>query len=153
MSPEGVGERMIDQKSLVESIVIMVFSAAMYAVTYAFDEVPPILALCVQPTVFPRAILILMFLLALLQAVKAVRLSPADISKLKPYKPVPGIVYVTSIFLIGFFILMPVIGTFPTLIVFCPALALIWGRKALAPDGAQLLGIRGFHLRAICRDP
>ncbi|MDE0112590.1 MAG: hypothetical protein OXN84_09950, partial [Albidovulum sp.] len=32
-------------------------------------------------------------------------------------------------FLIGFFILMPIIGTFPTLIVFFPALAFIWGER------------------------
>ena len=56
-----------DRRLLSESIFIMVFSAAMFGVTYTFDRVPDILAQGIQPTAFPRAILIIMFVLAAMQ--------------------------------------------------------------------------------------
>lgn len=125
----GDSGRVIDTPLLVESIVIMVFAASLYGVTFTFEEVPPILSQGVPPTVFPRGICILMLLLAAAQAVKAIRLTPDQIAGLKPYKRVPAIVYVTAIALIAFFVVMPVIGTFPTLIIFCPGLAVLWGER------------------------
>lgn len=118
-----------DRRLLGESIFIMVFSAAMFGVTYTFDRVPDILAQGIQPTAFPRAILIIMFVLAAMQAVKSVRLSPEAASQIKPGKPVPIIVFITTAMLIAFVVALPKIGTFPTLIIFCPALAWIWGER------------------------
>ena len=129
MSNSDAGTRLYDRPLLIESIVIMAFAATMFGVTFTFDRVPDILAQGIQPTVFPRAVLILMFGLAALQAIKAARLSPEQFAKLKPAKPVPVIVLTTTGLLIAFFLAMPVIGTFPTLILFCPALSYLWGER------------------------
>lgn len=129
MAASDASEKRIDAGLLVQSVVIMAVAGGLYGVTYTFDEVPPILAQGVQPTVFPRVLLILMILLAGLQAIKALRPSVAEIAKLKPYRPIPRIVFLTALVLIGFFVVMPIIGTFPTLIIFCPALAALWGER------------------------
>lgn len=134
---DGGSGRAIDTPLVIESVVIMVFAAVLYGVTFTFEEVPPILSQGVQPTVFPRGICIVMMLLAAAQIVKAMRLTPERIAELKPYKRVPRIVYVTALVLIAFSIVMPIIGTFPTLIVFCPGLALLWGERRWGLMGAS----------------
>jgi len=118
-----------DTETLVESLVVMVFATALFAVTFTFDEVPPILAQGIQPTAFPRAILILMFLLGGIQALSALRLSPAKAAALKPYKRVPPIVYLTGLALIAFAVVLPFVGTFPALGLFCFGLAMLWGER------------------------
>ena len=105
---------------------------------------PPILAQGIQPTVFPRAVLIFMFGLAALQAVKATRLSAKDIANLKPSEPMPLIVFWTGGVLIAFLIAMPVIGTFPTLILFCPALACLWGERRWLAMALSFAGVIAF---------
>ena len=130
MSIPDAGRRKINLPLLVESLVIMTFAAAMYGLTYTFDRVPPILAQGVQPTAFPRAVLIIMFVLAGLQAYRATALSGMDnIATLLPLKPVPLIVILSVGLLILFALAMPRIGTFPTLALFCPGLALLWGER------------------------
>lgn len=119
----------IDTKKLGEAIVIMLVSAMLFAVTFTFDHVPEILAQGIQPTVFPRAVLAILFGLAALQAYKSLNLSENEVSELKPIGPVPKIVLITSGCLIAFFVAIPIIGTFPTLIIFCPTLAFIWGER------------------------
>ena len=123
------GARKTDAERVVESLVVMAFAVFLYGVTYTFDEVPPILAQGVEPTVFPRAILIFIFLLAALQVVRGLRLSPEKIARLKPCTPVPRIVYLTAAVLVAFALLLPVIGTFPALALFCPGLAFLWGER------------------------
>ncbi|MEO1020669.1 MAG: tripartite tricarboxylate transporter TctB family protein [Pseudomonadota bacterium] len=122
-------KREIDTELLVESLVIMAFAAFLYGVSDTFEEVPPILAQGIQPTAFPRGIIIIMFLLGALQALKAIRLSPERMAALKPYKRIPLIVYLTAATLIGFAIVLPWLGTFPALALFCPILAILWGER------------------------
>jgi len=132
MSSTDTVERGKDKQLLIESLVIMAISAGLYLVTFTFEAVPAIFAQGIQPTVFPRAVLFIMFALAGLQAINAVRLSPVDVAELKPRKPIPKIVYLTALALIGFFLAMPIIGTFPTLFIFCPVLAFLWGEQRWA---------------------
>lgn len=136
--------RSVNRTLLIESVVIMIIAAALYGVTYSFDDVPEILAQGIQPAVFPRVVLIIMFGLAALQAVRAVRLSPDDVAKLSPVKTIPSIVWLTAAFLIAFAAAMPIIGTFPALLLFLPALALLWGERRWHLIIASFLGFIAF---------
>lgn len=119
----------IKRNQLFEALAVMAFAAGMYGVTFTFDKVPAFLAQGIQPTVFPRAILILMFALALIQAIKAARLTPKDLSAFKPNKPIQKVVYLTVLMLIALPVMMPIIGTFPAFAVFLPALSFLWGER------------------------
>ena len=144
MSTSNKGDRAIDRTLLFESIIIMIFAAVMFGVTYTFDKVPAILAEGIQPTIFPRAMLIIMFLLAVLQAFKAMRISPQEALQLKPLKAIPLVVYLTALFLIAFAYLMPIIGTFPAIVVFLPALAMLWGERRWLLMALSFAGFLGF---------
>ena len=135
--------KVIDRTLLLESIFIMVFSAVMFGVTYTFDKVPAILAQGIQPTVFPRAVLVIMFALAALQAAKATRLSTTAIAELKPAKSIPAVVFLTAALLIGFAFLIQLIGTFPAIVVFLPALSILWGERRWILMGLSFLGFLG----------
>nr|WP_306266171.1 tripartite tricarboxylate transporter TctB family protein [Pararhizobium sp. IMCC3301] len=139
----GTG-RAVDKELLFESLFVMAFAAFLFGVTYTFEEVPPILAQGIQPTVFPRAVIFVMFLLAVFQALKAIRLKPAEAEALKPHKRIARIVYLTGLVLIGFLMLMPLIGTFPTLILFCPGLAFLWGERRWLLMGLSFGGFLAF---------
>ena len=125
----SVSNRRVDRTLLLESIFIMALSAVLYGVTYTFDKVPAILAQGIQPTVFPRAVLGIMFCLAALQAVKAARLSVEDFAKVKALSPIQPVVFITAGLLIAFVFVMPIIGTFPAIVIFLPALAIVWGER------------------------
>ena len=134
----------VDRTLLIESIVIMIFAVVMFCVTYTFDKVPEIFAQGIQPTVFPRAMLAIMFALALLQAIRATRLTPQQFARLKPIRSFQLIVFLTAGLLIGFAVIMPIIGTFPAIIIFLPALALLWGERRWLLMGLSFLGFLGF---------
>ncbi len=144
MATLETGETTVDRTVLFESIVIMVFAMVMYGVTYTFDAVPAILAQGIQPTVFPRAIIFIMFALAALQAFKATRLTISDFATLKPVKPVPPIVFLTAAMLIGFAVVMPIVGTFPAIVIFLPALALLWGERRWSLMALSFIGFVAF---------
>ena len=80
--------RTIDRTRLIEALVVMAFAVILFAVTFSFKKVPPILAQGIQPTVFPRAILAIMFGLGVIQAVTALRPSAEDLEMLKPKGPI-----------------------------------------------------------------
>lgn len=144
MSGAISGGRGVNRELLIESLVIMVLATILFAITFSFDHVPAIFAQGIQPTIFPRAILIIIFGLAALQAWKAVNLSAEAVAGLKPSKPVPAVVFVTAGATLAFLILMPTIGTFPTLVLFCPALALIWGERRRVLMALSFTGFTGF---------
>lgn len=144
VGPDGPIGPMRNTEQLVESLVIVVASMALYAVTFTFDEVPPILAQGIQPTVFPRAIAIIMFGLGFIQAIGAIRLSAQQRAELKPYKPIPIIVYLTAAVLIGFAIVLPLLGTFPTLLLFCCGLSALWGERRWRMMALSFVGFAVF---------
>lgn len=136
--------RNVNRELLAESIVVMVVAVALFGVTFTFDHVPAIFAQGIQPTVFPRAILVIIFGLAALQAWKAVNLSAKAFAALKPNSGIPSVVFLTAAALVAFLAFMPRIGTFPTLILFCPALALIWGERRWILMALSFAGFIGF---------
>ena len=122
----------------------MVLAVALFGVTFSFDKVPEILAQGIQPTVFPRIVLAIIFGLAALQFWKALDLPREAAAKHVPAMGIPAIVLKTSAALVCFFVLMPTIGTFPTLILFCPALAILWGERRWALMAMSFAGFIGF---------
>lgn len=137
-------KRAVDRTAIVEALFVMAFAAALYAVTYSFDKVPAILAQGVQPTVWPRAILIIMFGLGALQLVRAMRLNADALATLSATKPVPMIVFLTAALLIALGYLIPLIGTFPALVLFLPTLAVLWGERRWLLMALSFAGFLGF---------
>ncbi len=136
--------RDFDRRSLAEAGAIMIFAAAMFGVTFTFDAVPEILAQGIQPTVFPRIVLAIIFGLAVLQFRNALRFRPEAAIRHVRTKGVPAIVFTTSAALVCFFVLMPMIGTFPTLILFCPTLAILWGERRWTLMAVSFAAFIGF---------
>ncbi|MDB6178428.1 tripartite tricarboxylate transporter TctB family protein [Paracoccus sp. Z330] len=144
MSTREESLRKTDRTLFLESIAVMAFAATMYGVTHTFREVPPILAQGIQPTAFPRAILIIMFLLAATQAFQALKRPATEASSFGKKKPVPPLVFLTIVLLIAFAMLMPIVGTFPAMAVFLPGLAVLWGERRWILMGLSFAGFIGF---------
>lgn len=136
--------RSIQRTQFLEALAVMAFAAALYGVTFTFDRVPPLLAQGIQPTVFPRAILAIMFALGLIRAINAARLSAADIEFVARTKSIPPIVFLTAGLLIVLPIRMAMIGTFPALVLFLPALSLLWGERRWKLMALSFAGFTGF---------
>ena len=136
--------RDFDRRSMTEAGVIMILATALFGVTFTFDDVPEILAQGIQPTVFPRIVLAIIFGLAALQFWRAFNLPREAGAGHVPATGVPTIVLKTSAALVCFFVLMPTIGTFPTLILFCPVLAILWGERRWVLMAASFAGFIGF---------
>ena len=134
----------VDRPRLLEAVFVMLFAAIMFVVSFTFDRVPAILAQGIQPTAFPRGILFIMFMLAAIQVVKSSRVSRENLRRLKPIKSVPPIVFLTAGLLIGFFLIMPVIGTFLSIAIFLPALAILWCERRWLLMALSFAGFMGF---------
>ncbi|MDE0770055.1 MAG: tripartite tricarboxylate transporter TctB family protein [Opitutaceae bacterium] len=125
-------ESSINKEQLVEAIAIGAFSLTLLGVTFTFREVPEILAQGIGPAVFPRAVLLLMLILSVILGVRAVR--PARSGEVrKAMKPIPRIAYISAGMLFLFAVGLLTIGTFPSLLIFCFALSLIWGERRYLP--------------------
>jgi putative tricarboxylic transport membrane protein len=104
-------------------IVLLGFCALTYWLTTGFDHVPMMLAQNVPPTFFPRLVLILIALLAVLLIVSGWRKPPLHQERVKP------IVYVTGAIVALTPLLMEPLGTFPTLFLITLGLPLLWGES------------------------
>lgn len=126
--PSGGGVR-VNREELLESVVVALFALILFGVTFTFEEVPEILAQGIGPAIFPRAVLIFMFLMAVIQGIKAIRLSSDAAASYKPRKPIPAIVYITAGTILLFVVGLYTIGALPSVLVFCFLLSLIWGER------------------------
>lgn len=144
MTTPKAAEQAVNRTGLSEAIAVMAFAVAMFGVTFTFDKVPSSLSQGIPPTAFPRAMLILMFLLGALLAAKSLRVSPQAAAELKPLKAIPPIVFLTIGALIGFAILMPLVGTFVAMAIFLPGLALLWHERRWLFMGLSFAGYIAF---------
>lgn len=103
--------------------VIVLFSALVYAITTTFDTVPLVLSGGVPPERFPRLVLGVMVVLAGLMVYQAGRRPP------KARKPIPPMVYLSAGVLVLFIVAISLIGTIAAMVVFCVALAYLWGER------------------------
>lgn len=133
-----------DRTRLIEALVVMGVAAVLFGVTFTFETVPAYLAQGIPPTVFPRVVLSIMFGLGAIQAYTAVRPSGEESDAVPPKGPVKPVVLLTAGLLISFAVLMPVIGTFPALVVFMPALSMLWGERRWLLMALSFGGFLGF---------
>ena len=108
---------------VVVGLVLLVFCGVGYWLTFGFDQVPMMLAQNVPPTFFPRLVLGLIALLALLLVAAGLRKQPLPEERVKPVVLVTaGIVAITPA-------LVTPLGTWPTLFLATALLPVLWGER------------------------
>lgn len=130
---EGAGRRapsLLHKTDLLLAGVIFAVSAFLWYATTTFEEVPLLLQQGIAPSFFPRLVLGVIVALTLLlpfehiaQARKGQSLDKDRARRIKT------ITYLTAAFLLGLLIIMPYLGTFPTMILSCAAFPLLWGER------------------------
>jgi putative tricarboxylic transport membrane protein len=104
---------------------ILLFCLAAWLVTLTFKEAPPALAQNVQPATFPRLVLAVIAVLAVIIIAKSFRLPD------KRPKSIAPMVWPSAAVMIGFVIAFDVLGILPAMILLCFCLPLIWGERRL----------------------
>lgn len=103
--------------------VALVFSAVVYAYTYSFDEVPAALMAGLGAELFPRLVLGVLALLAVLLAFNIG--SPA----MAEPPPVPRPVWIMGGALVGVMALLALVGMWPACFAALVGLGLLWGER------------------------
>ncbi|MFQ6017357.1 MAG: tripartite tricarboxylate transporter TctB family protein [Kiloniellaceae bacterium] len=130
---EGAGYRapsLFHKTDLLLAGIILAVCAGLYYTTTTFAEVPPLLQQGISPPFFPRLILgtivVLTLMLPFEHVVKARKGQSPDEDRARRIK---RITHITAVFLIGLLIIMPYLGTFPTMILSCAVFPLLWGER------------------------
>lgn len=115
---------------MVIAAVLLAGSAALYYETTRFDEVPAILAGAIAPEFFPRLLLWLIGLLALLMPVEH-RFVPGAAERLRKGREAPVHVMCirTYVVLVLVVTAMPLVGMALSMVVASLALPLLWGER------------------------
>lgn len=104
---------------------ILAFCVATWLVTLTFKEAPAVIAQNVQPATFPRLVVAVIAVLAVVIIAKSFRTAG------KRPKPVPPMVFISAAVMPGFVIAFYYLGILPAMILLCFALPLIWGERRL----------------------
>lgn len=112
--------------------VLLALVAFLYWTTFSFDEIPASLAQNVQPTLFPRLVLLFIALAALALPFEHIvkRRQGIDVDQARRTPPKP-IVYVTAVAMFVFVAAMMWIGTYLALIALAGVLPALWGERRL----------------------
>lgn len=105
---------------------VLLFCLAAYIVTLDFKKAPPALAQNVQPASFPRLVLAVMAVFAVLIIVNSFR-QPG-----KTPKPVRFMVWPSAAVMVGFVIAFDILGILPAMMILCFGLPIMWGEKRLS---------------------
>lgn len=121
---------LIHRVDLIVALIIVVVCALLFWRTFAFASVPEMLAQGVQPTMFPRLLLIVIAAMALYLPFEHRKLQKQgkDIDSERRSRPQP-IVYITAAALVIGVGIMPWLGTYLALIILSAALPLLWGER------------------------
>jgi len=103
--------------------VALAFSAIVYAYTYTFDEVPAALMAGLGAELFPRLVLAVLALLAVLLAFNIG--SPA----MDEPAPIPRQVWIMGGALVGVMALLALVGMWPACFAALVGLGLLWGER------------------------
>ncbi len=112
---------------ILESAFILAFAAACFGLTFTFDPVPPVLSEGIRPTTFPRALLIFLGALAVLQALTAGK-AAATLETSAPGR-IGRKVYLTALLMVLFVPSLQYLGTFISLSGFCLVTGTLWGER------------------------
>ena len=120
----------VHRVDLAVTAVIVALCAFLFWDTTTFEKVPPSLAQNVPPPLFPRLLLLVIVVMALLlpfehvqKRAQGIDLEAARSDWIKP------ITFVTALVLLGVVAIMPWLGTLPALIVSCALLPVLWGER------------------------
>lgn len=109
---------------------VLAICAVLFAQTFTFDKVPASLAQNVQPPTFPRLVLLVIALIALIIPFeyhrKLRRGVDLDVERRKRLNP---IVLATGAVLVALVVTMPTLGALPALVLVCAVLPLLWGER------------------------
>ena len=120
---------------VVVALAILAFCAGVFALTFTFDTVPAALAVGMGPAAFPRLILVVMALLAVVLAVSA--RGRAE----EPRESVPTMVWWTAGAMLAFMGLMWLVGMVVAMAVAVVGMGALWGERRwllLAASGVGL---------------
>ena len=121
-SPAAGGGRWLHSDD-VAGVVILVFVGVVAALTTTFDEVPAALSQGIPPEQFPRLLVVVIALLAVIMIVQS------RLRREGPRKRVPVMVLFTACLLVVFVVLIDWIGMMAAMLGFCVALPLLWGER------------------------
>lgn len=124
---------LVHRIDLIVALIIVAVCALLFWRTLAFATVPEVLAQGVEPTAFPRLLLILIAAMALYLPFENRKLKKQgqDLDSERRSRPKP-VVYITAAALVIGVGVMPWLGTYLALIIFSAALPLLWGERRYA---------------------
>lgn len=124
--PAGTGRPFLLRADDMVGGVILLFCAAVFAITTTFDEVPAMLSQGIPPTQFPRLLVGVIAFLVVVMMIQARRREAVEM------KRVPTVAFATVGFLALFVAAIDWIGTFAAIFLFCLALPVLWGERRYA---------------------
>jgi hypothetical protein len=120
---------------IVVAAVLLAFCGVVYGLTFQFDAVPAALMGGLGAELFPRLVLGVVALLALLIA------SGIGITPMAAAPPVPRMVWATGGAILAFMAALEVIGLWPTAFLFTVGLGRLWGERRLPMLAASAAGL------------
>lgn len=128
--PGGSALSRLHRPDLSVSAVVLIICGLLFARTFAFDSVPASLAQNVQPTTFPRLVLLVIMAIALILPFEYRQKWHAGIDLDSDRRErIPPIVFLTGAALLVFVGVMPWLGTFAGLLMTAALLPLLWGER------------------------
>ena len=120
----------IHMTDLALSVIILLICGFLFWSTTTFERVPATLAQNVQPTLFPRLLIVVIAAMALFLPFEHVqkRRTGIDLDSTRE-APIKPIAYITALALLGIVVLTPQLGTLLSMVLACAVLPLVWGER------------------------
>lgn len=130
LTERGEARRLFDPGDLIVSAILLLVSGFLYYLTTKFEEASALLGQNVGPADFPRLVLAIIAILALLMLLER-RLQPARWQKIKDGQadPVKRLTWLTIAFVMAVTAAGPYLGTILTMFVVCLVLPVLWGER------------------------
>jgi putative tricarboxylic transport membrane protein len=130
VEPEGSTLPTVHRPDLYVAGIVLAICGLLFLRTFWFDTVPSSLAQNVQPTLFPRLVLIAIAIITLILPFEYAqkKQNGIDLDAERRDRPMP-IVYITAGALILFVGVMPWLGTYAGLAIIAAVMPLMWGER------------------------
>ncbi len=150
--PTGRGEdgvrpasSLIHRTDLVLAAIIIGIGGLLYYATSTFEEVAPLLQQGITPAFFPRIILGFIIALSLFlpfeHIMHARQGKSLDKDREQRIKP---ITFITALFLMTLLVIMPHLGTIPTMVLSCALFPILWGERRFGAIALYAVGFPAF---------
>jgi putative tricarboxylic transport membrane protein len=145
---EGAGHSapsLIHRTDLALGALIIGVSGFLYYATSTFGEVAPLLQQGITPAFFPRIILGFIIALSLFlpfeHIIHARQGKNLDEDRERRIKP---ITFITALFLMTLLLIMPYLGTIPTMVLSCALFPILWGERRFVAIALYAIGFPAF---------